>query len=224
MGPTFASSGYCIWPVILSMLSTVSDHSNVIPHAYGEKTHTCQHCPANCWPLFISLERNYRSAKAYNAKRTKIAHENRTRAYPNWGTIPVRTNWPVKMTLCAIPLRTDVPKISTMYDPGCGQVTPVWTEVRSVMWTDSSWVWLCRDSDVVDITPNSVHNHSYISCNMYGLLALEYSLVSIMFNGKITTHRDVSMLPNLASRLASCCYQHANIHVPGIWHQIKIKT
>jgi hypothetical protein len=39
---------------------------------------------------------------------------------------------------CAILVRTDVPKISTMYDPGCGQVTPVWTEVRSVMWTDSS--------------------------------------------------------------------------------------
>ena len=32
---------YCIWPVILSMLSTVSDHSDVIPHAYGDKTHTC---------------------------------------------------------------------------------------------------------------------------------------------------------------------------------------
>src|SRR5882762_689633 len=33
-------------------------------------------------------------------------------------------------------------------------------------------------------------------------------IVSIVFNSKITTHRDVSMLPNLTSRLLSRVTQH----------------
>ena len=147
----------------------------------------------------------------------QAASYNRPHAYPNRGYIPVRTNWLLKRASCEISVRTDAPKFSTMYDPGRGQVTPVWTEVRSVMRTNFAWSWLDPIS-VVIVNNKYFHQCHYILTAGPPGTSVVPSQCLVRQHIKECRH---SMPKYGIAPPASRRYHRVNIHTPGIWAQIK---